>query len=108
MKLTLQLPGDQQLSPPSGLPSELTGGLETSGKNLLQVGFNLVFLAALTLVVIFFVYSGILWITSGGDPQKIKAAKSRMLYSIIGLLVIVSAFLIVSLITNILGVRISS
>lgn len=102
MKLTLQIPGDKELVPPSGLPVEVTGGLDTSGKNLMQVGFNIVFLFAIFLVVIFMIYSGILWITSGGDPQKIKEAKARLLYSIIGLIVIVSAFFIVSQITIII------
>lgn len=35
--------------------------------------------------VIFFVYAGFLYITSGGDENKVKTAKNYLLYGIIGI-----------------------
>lgn len=43
------------------------------------------------LAVIFIVYAGFLYVTSGGDSGKVKTAKDIILYSAVGLVVIVMA-----------------
>ena len=104
MKLSFSIPGilpssaPQQVPIPSGLPAEVTGGLDVTGKAAIELGMNLLFGIAAVIVVVMLVFSGIQWITSGGDPLKIAAAKKRITYSIIGLIVVVSAFLLVSFI----------
>ena len=47
------------------------------------------------LCVIGIIYGGYFYITSQGNPDKIVKAKSTILYSIIGLIVALSAFAIV-------------
>lgn len=104
MKLAqLQLPGGT-LPPPNGIPTQLQGGLNESGKRILQVGLQWLFIIAAVLALIFIIFSGIEWITSAGDPSKIAAAKKRLMYSIIGLIVVATAFLIVRLVFSTLGV----
>jgi hypothetical protein len=47
--------------------------------------------------VIFIIFGGIRYATSGGDSEKVKKAKDTLLYAIIGLAVALLASLIVSL-----------
>lgn len=44
------------------------------------------------LTVIFIIISGIKFITSGGDPKGAAAAKDRLVYAIIGFIVLILAF----------------
>ena len=46
--------------------------------------------------VVAIAYGGFVYMTSGGDPNKIKQGKNTLLYAIIGLIVAISAFAIVS------------
>lgn len=105
--LSLKTPGEngtpgQDLTPPSGIPSELQNGLSSSTR-LIQLGINLLLFAGITIAVIIFMISGIQWITSGGDPTKISAAKRRLVYAIIGIVVMSSAFFIVRIVVTTLG-----
>ncbi len=105
--ISLSLPnpnanGSVTIAPPGGVPS---GGLETggAGQKAIQLGVELIFTIGISLVIIFIIYSGIQWITSGGDEKKIEKAKARLTYSIIGLIVIAGAFFIVSTVITLLG-----
>ena len=49
---------------------------------------------------IFLVYGGITYITSSGDPGKIKNAKNMILYSLIGLVIVALASIISAFVTN--------
>ena len=97
-----QIPGGT-LNAPTGIPPELQGGLAQSGKNILQTGLQLLFLGATLLAVIFILISGIQWITSSGDPDKISSAKKKLFYSIVGLVVVAGAFLIFNIVGSTLN-----
>jgi len=45
-------------------------------------------------MVVIIVYAGFLWMTGGGDPDKIKDAKSWMLNAVIGLIILLAAYTI--------------
>lgn len=49
------------------------------------------------IAVIMFVYAGFLYLTSGGDDEKIKSAKNYLLYGIIGVAVALLAGALVRL-----------
>lgn len=100
--ISLSLPGGYNIQPPSGIP---TGGLEKGGdgQKLIQLGIEIIFVAGVSLAVIFVIISGIQWITSGGDEKKVEAAKGRLTYSIIGLLIVAGAFFIVSTVISLFG-----
>jgi len=56
----------------------------------------------------FIVYGGILWMTSGGEEEKVKKAKKLMISGIIGMIIIVSAYAITSyLLNNLLGAAVA-
>lgn len=91
-----------KINPPPGIP---TGGLGQgeAGQRLIQLGIEAMFVAVVILTIIFLLASGIQWIMSGGDKEKIQKAKNRLTYSIIGLIVTASAFLIVRTVITLLG-----
>ena len=104
IKLAFSIPGilpssaPQEVPVPVGLPAVLTGGLDVTGKAAIELGLNLLFALSTVVAVIMLVFSGIQWITSRGDPVGVASAKRRITYSIIGLIVVASAFLLVSFI----------
>ena len=56
----------------------------------------------------FIVYGGILWMTSGGEEEKVKKAKKLMISGVIGMVIIVSAYAITSyLMNNLLGAAVA-
>ena len=51
------------------------------------------------------VIGGMQWITSGGDKTKLEAARKRITYAIIGLIVALMSFLIVNILGYLFGVK---
>ena len=50
--------------------------------------------------VIWIIYGGFRFVTSYGDSQKVAAARETILYAVIGLVVIVASYSIITLIIN--------
>lgn len=98
-----KIPGSSAEVPiPSGIPSSLTGGLDTTGVSVIQLVFNSLFFVLGIITVVTIILSGIQWITSGGDPSKVAAARARLMYGVIGLVVAVLSFVIVQFVYTIL------
>ena len=97
-QLSLSINGTS-ISPPPGIPS---GGFGDKGISVIQVGLTLLFVFAIILALVFVIVAGIQWIMSGGDKQKIQSARNRLMYSIIGLIVISVSFFIVQTIIALL------
>jgi len=55
------------------------------------------------ILLILFIYAGFLWMTSGGDEEKISTAKKIMGAAVIGLLIIVIAYAITNFIVDRIG-----
>lgn len=53
----------------------------------------------------FFIYAGVKFINSGGDPKQVEAAKNVVTYTVAGLLIILFSFLIVNLIADFTGTK---
>ncbi len=51
----------------------------------------------------FIIYGAYLYVTSMGDPGKVKKAKQTLTYSIIGLIIVLLAFAIVTFVLDELG-----
>ena len=52
------------------------------------------------LTAVFVIYSGILWITSAGDPQKIMQARNALLGCVVGVIIVGMGFLIPGVISR--------
>jgi len=52
------------------------------------------------LAVVAIIYAGFLFVTAGGDEGKIKTAKNTILYTVIGIIILLGAQTIALVITN--------
>lgn len=103
-QLTLSIPNPQGTSVPIKGPTQLpTGGLEGAGTNLIQLTINLLFVFGIMIAIVFIFVSGIQWIISTGEKQKLQNARNRLIYSLVGLIIILIAFLIINFIFTLIG-----
>lgn len=65
---------------------------------LVQKIINLLVTISVSIAAVLFAYAGIMYVFAGGDPGKIKSAHSIFFDVFIGLVIILSAWLIVNLI----------
>jgi hypothetical protein len=89
--LTLTVPGYDEIGAPEGVP---TGGL-AEGSGILQNVIGAAIGIAVVVALILLIYSGIQWTMSGGDKEKLTAARNRIIYTIIGLVVVFLSFMII-------------
>ena len=54
------------------------------------------------IVIICFIYSAILFLTSGGQPEKIKTAKASFLWGVVGVVVGIIAYSIINIVESFL------
>ena len=60
------------------------------------------------LAFIYLLLAGISYITSNGEPAKTAAAQKKIIYAIIGMVVIGLSFAVLSLIETIFGIPVTS
>jgi hypothetical protein len=87
-----------------GSPTTITNPL--GGVSLLGVLGNVikVFLGTVgAIALMVFVYAGLMYLLSGGDPAMVTKAKDTMKYGAIGLIIIISAYAITSFFVNTLS-----
>jgi hypothetical protein len=93
--LALTLPNGQTVKGPGGIPS---GGLTYLGKVLGNAAT--IFLIAVVIATLFFiVFGAIQWTSSNGEKEKVAAARKKITWAIIGLIVALCAFFLI----NVLG-----
>lgn len=111
---------DNWWSQPQGGPQVLNPALGSSLNNILQGGgggqafFSKFLPMAVTLIMIvgsliffFILVSGaIQWITSGGDKQALEGARGKITNAVIGIILLFSAFAVVSLLETFFGIKI--
>ena len=104
-ELALVLPGPSgrpyRIDPVSGMPS---GGIETVA-GVIRWGLTVLFIVITITSLLFFILGGIQWITSGGDKAKVEAARNRLVYALIGLIICFLAFFIINLIGGFFGIK---
>ena len=54
-------------------------------------------------LLIFMLYGGFLWMTAGGDAEQVKKAKTIMINSVVGLIILLAAYAISAYVITILG-----
>lgn len=64
------------------------------GNTLLANALNLTYFIAGAVAVIVIIAAGIFYVISSGDPGRITKAKNLLTYAIVGLIIVVSAFVI--------------
>jgi len=77
----------------------------SSIRDLIVVIIDWLLVLAGALAVIAIIYSGIMYITAGGDPAKAETAKKNLICAIIGVIVIALALVIINTVVSVLEGR---
>ena len=85
------------IKPPSDVPP-------TIGP-LISSGIQAVIVIAGLITFVYLVWGGIEWLTSGGDKEKYESARGRITAAVIGLVIVIAAWAVMSLIGNFLGIN---
>ncbi len=105
--LSLSIPnaggGQQQISVPSYIP---TGGFEPGGMahRVVSLGVEVIFIGAILLTLFSLIYAGYQFMTSEGDKASIDAAKQRIIFTLVGLVVVFLAIFIINVIGSFFGI----
>jgi type IV secretory pathway VirB2 component (pilin) len=93
---------DTPIEAPPGIP---TGGFTNSpvGNTILANLINTAFVIGTLFALLNIIWGGINWITSQGDKEKLNLARRRILFSIVGLVIITLAVLIVNFFLTFFG-----
>ncbi|MEK7534925.1 MAG: hypothetical protein AAB563_00775 [Patescibacteria group bacterium] len=78
------------------LPNTLVD--ESGGSSILQNITDLAFAFLATMAFVGIIYSGVMMITAGGDATKFAAGKKNLLWSIIGIMIVVLSYFIIRLV----------
>jgi heme/copper-type cytochrome/quinol oxidase subunit 2 len=74
----------------SDVPNVPTG----SANQVLDAGLNIAYFVAGVIAVLVVIYAGFTLVTNGSEPDGVKRAKNMLLYGVVGIIVIASAFTI--------------
>lgn len=77
-------------------------GLECLIANIFTVVITLIGLAAFVM----FIVGSVLWLVSGGSPEGTKKARDTLTYAVLGIVISLSAFIVLNLIAGFTGVEI--
>lgn len=92
------------ISQPSALNRFGTG---ENGIGLLLQGFiGLLMVAAFILAFVFLVIGGIGFISGGGDKAKVESSRNKIIYAVVGIVVVLAAFAIINFVQGFFGVTI--
>lgn len=97
------IPGIGRITAPSNIPQ----AIDATGKlvgiiSFLNIILKLIFIVAGLFAFFNIVIAGFDFINAGGDPKKVASAWERIWQSVLGLLIIVSSFLLAAIIGLIL------
>ncbi|MBI2042427.1 MAG: hypothetical protein HYT21_01580 [Candidatus Nealsonbacteria bacterium] len=70
---------------------------------LLEAVMNFIFWVGITLAPLMLIVAGLMYVTSAGSPTGVTKAKNLMLWTLVGLAVLIAAKGLVSVIRSILG-----
>lgn len=67
---------------------------------------NLIYVVGVIIFFFMLVIGGIQWLSSGGDKQAVANAQARIQHAVIGLVLLLAAFAIVTLLEELFGISI--
>lgn len=83
-----------------------TGAIPEFGP-VISGGIRIAILVAGLLCLIYLIWGGIEWLTSGGAKEGVAAAKARMTAAFIGLMIILAAWAIIKIVGYLFGIDIT-
>lgn len=85
------IPGHVNIAPPTAI-----NGADISINKLIAFIINAIIVVGIVLSLIFLLYGGIRWIISGGDKAKVDSARSTIVAAIVGLIIVILAWVIIN------------
>ncbi len=85
-----------------------TSGLNCNLNDFVRIGINavqLIFGLAGSLALLFFIYGGIMWVISGGNPDRVKKGLDAIKNAVIGLVIIFTSYMIINFVVTSLGYK---
>lgn len=84
-------------------------GLKFAGGNLgsiiSELTQNYILTIAGIILLLYLIYGGFQFLTSGGDPKKAQEAQSKITQALIGFVIVFAAYWIVQILANVLGLK---
>jgi Type IV secretion system pilin len=99
--IALTLPGGQTIQPPAGISDASNASI---GK-IISNAISIMLIVTVILALIYLILGGITWITSGGDKSKVETARKRLTFAVVGLVIALGAFFIISIISYIFNIN---
>lgn len=90
----------------TGIVATLCKGTELG--QVLGFVITIAFIIAILTALLFLIWGGLKWITSGGDKAGVETARNQIIAAIIGLIVVFLAFFILNLILTLFGLSLFS
>ena len=84
------------------LKPSAVGPVNASANQIVRFTINALIIVGVVVSLIFLLYGGIRWIISGGDKAKVDAARSAIVASIVGLIIVILAYVIVNTVLTVL------
>lgn len=84
-------------------PPESIGAVNTDINTLIAFVINTIIVVGIVLSLIFLLWGGIRWITSGGDKAKVDSARGTIVAAIVGLIIVILAWVIINAVLQVLG-----
>lgn len=98
------------LKPPTQAFAPLPGtGVEAVGAPIASFISNFLgFITGLAglMFLIYLIFAGLSWVSSGGDKGKVEAARNQMTQAALGLVVVIAAYAIAGVVGKVLGLDI--
>ncbi len=88
------------------LPADLQPVSNTSIPGVITWVIQLIIIAGFVLAFVFLIIGGIRWILAGGDKTKVEGARGQVIGALVGLVIIILAFVIVMFIQNVFKVTV--
>jgi hypothetical protein len=98
-RLSFKIPGYDELEGTNGMPDSSYSTFE----NFIRWGITVTMIVASLVCLALLIMGGIQWITSSGDKGGLEGARNRIIYALIGLVIIFSSFLIIQVVGNFFG-----
>lgn len=93
------------IQPPAGIPNQ---NPETYAEGVIRNGIRLLILVAFIVALLWTIFAGFRFVTSGGDEKTVSQSWASIYWGIVGLLVVMGSYAIVRLVEHFFNVTIIS